>query len=187
MLINPTNSTAPFASITDVSSFPMEDEVLFSMHTIFRIGDIKLMDGNNHLYQVNLTLTDNKDQDLRTLTDRIRQETFPNVEGWFRLGLLLRKMGQFYKAQEVYQVLLLQTTNENDKAPIYHQLGWIKDNQGEYPEALTYYEKSLAIYQKTLPSDHLTFADTYNNIGLVYYNMGDYPKAFSYYEKALKI
>ncbi|CAF4171889.1 unnamed protein product, partial [Adineta steineri] len=27
MLINPTNSTAPFASITDVSSFPMEDEV----------------------------------------------------------------------------------------------------------------------------------------------------------------
>ncbi|CAF0844082.1 unnamed protein product [Adineta steineri] len=187
MSINPTNSTTPFASVTDVSYFHTEDEVLFSMHTIFRIGDIKPMGRNNHLYKVNLTLTNNNDQDLRTLTDRIREETFPDVEGWYRLGELLIKMGQSNKAQEVYEVLLRQTTDESDKAPIYHQLGYIKYDQGEYPEALTYYEKSLTIYQKTLPSNHLNLGNSYNNIGMVYDNMGDYPKALSYYEKDLTI
>ncbi|CAF1428831.1 unnamed protein product [Adineta steineri] len=187
MSINPMNSTAPFASVSDVSYFHTEDEVLFSMHTIFRIGDIKSMDGNNQLYQVNLSLTNDNDQDLCALTDQIREETFPNSRGWYRLGQLLFKMAQFNKAQEVYEVLLLQTTNESDKAPIYNQLGMIKRNQREYPEALTCYKKSLAIYQKTLPSNHLSLANPYNNIGIVFRNMGDYPKALSSYEKALAI
>ncbi|CAF1337668.1 unnamed protein product [Adineta steineri] len=187
MSINPTCSTTPFASITGVSYFHTEDEVLFSMHTIFRIGDIKPIDGNNHLYKVNLILTSDNDQDLRTLTDRIRQETFPDSTGWHRLGLLLFKMGQFNKAQEVYEVLLHQTTDESGKSPIYDQLGSIKRDQGEYQEALIYYEKSLAIDQKTLPSNHLNLAFSYNNIGLVYDDMGDYPKALTYYEKALAI
>ncbi|CAF0843495.1 unnamed protein product [Adineta steineri] len=185
--INSTISTTPFASVSDVSYFHTEDEVLFSMHTIFRIGDIEAMDGNNHLYNVNLTLTNDNDQDLRTLTDHIRQETFPDNEGWERLGLLLIKMGQFNKAQKVYEILLHQTTDESDKSPIYHQLGSIKRNQGEYQEALTYYEKSLAIDKKTLPSNHLNLGASYVNIGNVYYNMGDYPKALSYYEKDLAI
>ncbi|CAF3968283.1 unnamed protein product [Adineta steineri] len=187
MSINPTLSTTPFASVTDVSYFHVEDEVLFSMHTIFRIGDIKPIDGNNHLYEVNLTLTNDNDQDLRTLTDHIRQETIPNSKGWYRLGELLIKMGQFNKAQEVYEVLLHQRTDETDKAFIYYQLGSIKDDQGEYPEALTYYEKSLAIYHETLPSNHLSLANPYNNIGVVYDNVGDYPKALSSHEKALAI
>ncbi|CAF0999210.1 unnamed protein product [Adineta steineri] len=187
MSINPTHSTTPFASVSDVSYFHTEDEVLFSMHTIFRIGDIKPMNENNHLYQVNLILTNDNDQDLRILTDHIRQETYPDQEGWERLGLLLQKMGEFNKAQEVYEILLHQTTNESGKAPFYHQLGLIKYDQGEYQEALTYYEKSLSIKQKTLPSNHLNLASSYNNIGLVYYRMCDYPKALSSHEKALTI
>ncbi|CAF1370017.1 unnamed protein product [Adineta steineri] len=187
MSVNSTYSTTPFAAVTDVSYFHTEDEVLFSMHTIFRIGDIKSMDGNNQLYQVNLSLTNDNDQDLRALTDQIREETFPNSRGWYRLGQLLFKMAQFNKAQEIYEVLLLQATNESEKAPIYHRLGSLKDDQGEYPEALTYYERSLAIYEKTLPSNHLNLGHIYNDIGAVYYNMGDYPEALSYYEKDLVI
>ncbi|CAF0775410.1 unnamed protein product [Adineta steineri] len=187
MLINPTHSTTPFASVGGVSYFHTEDEVLFSMHTIFRIGDIKPMDENNHLYQVNLILTTDNDQDLRTLTDRIRQETFPDSKGWYRLGLLLMKMGQFTKAQEIYQVLLHQTTNESDKAPIYYQLGWIKCNQGEYQEALLSHEKALIIRQQLLPSDHPDLGDSYNKIGGVCFSIGNNSKALSYYEKALTI
>ncbi|CAF0819024.1 unnamed protein product [Adineta steineri] len=185
--INPANSTTPFASVANISDIPGEDEVLFSMHTIFRIGDIKPINESNHLYEANLTLTSDNDQDLRILTDHIRQETFPDSEEWYRLGQLLIKMGQFNKAQEVYEVLLNQTTDESQKAPIYHQLGSIKNDQGEYQEALTYYEKSLAIDQKTLPSNHLNFTKSYNNIGVVYDSMGDYPKALFHYEKALAI
>ncbi|CAF0720593.1 unnamed protein product [Adineta steineri] len=187
MSINSACLTTPFASVTDVSYFHTEDEVLFSMHTIFRIGDITPLNENNHLYKVNLTLTSDNDQDLRTLSDQIRQETFPDSKGWYRLGLLLIKMGQFNEAQKIYQVLLPQATNESDKANIQHQLGRIKHNQGEYQEALSYYEKGRAIRQQSLPSNHPDLASSYNNIGLMHYSMDDYPKALSYYEKALAI
>jgi hypothetical protein len=44
MKIDPAQSTSPFASIGDVSYFQGEDEVLFAMHTVFRINDIRPMD-----------------------------------------------------------------------------------------------------------------------------------------------
>jgi hypothetical protein len=127
MTIDPSKSKTPFASLNGISYFPEEDEVLFSMHSVFRIHDIKSMSENQRLFQVDLTLTgENDDKDLRKLTDHIREETLPNQEGWFRLGAVLYKMGQFQKSQQVYEVLLDQAANESDKAPIYNQLGMMK-------------------------------------------------------------
>jgi tetratricopeptide (TPR) repeat protein len=188
MTINPSLSSTPFASITGVSYFQgIEDEVLFSMHTIFRIRQIKSLAENKRLWQVELSLTSDNDKDLRALTDQIRKETLPDSEGWYRLGELLLKMGQPDKAQEVYEVMLRQASDEGGKAHIYHQLGSIKDGQGQYKEAIIFYEQSLAIKQKTLPPTHPDLACTYNNIGMVYDNMGEYSKALLYYEKTLEI
>jgi tetratricopeptide (TPR) repeat protein len=188
MTIDPSKSTTPFASINGISYFPGEDEVLFSMHTVFRIHDIKSMGENQRLFQVDLTLTgENDDKDLRKLTDCIREETYPDSSGWFRFGLVLYKMGQFQKSEQVYEVLLDQETNESDKAPIYGQLGIMKYNQGENKEAIEFYEKTLEINKKTLPPNHSSLAISYNNIGAVYQNMGEYSKALSYYEKSLEI
>jgi tetratricopeptide (TPR) repeat protein len=187
MTIDPSKSTTPFASINGVSFFQTEDEVLFSMHTVFRIGTIQSMGGNPRLFQVDLTLTGEDDKDLRVLMDRIRKETFPNSEGWHRLGLVLHKIGRFDKSQQVYETLLDQTADENAKAPIYSQIALAKNSQGEYEEAITFYDKAVEIYKKTLPPNHLTFASTYNNIGIVYSKMGDYPKTLSSFEKTLEI
>ena len=124
MTIDPAQSTTPFASINDVSYFGKEeDEVLFAMHSIFRIQDIQPMGENGRLFRVELTLTSDNDKDLHVLTDRIREESFPDSEGWYRLGSVLGKMGQPQKAQQVYEMLLEQETEERRKAPIYHQLG----------------------------------------------------------------
>ena len=126
------------------------------MHTVFRINGIKPLGENQRLIQVDLTLTgENDDKDLRELTDRIREETSPDDEGWYRLGMALRRMGQFQKCQQVYEVMLEQATDESKKGNIYDQLGSAKSVQGEYKEAITYYEKSLEIYKKTLPPNHL--------------------------------
>jgi tetratricopeptide (TPR) repeat protein len=187
MTIEPSKSTTPFASINGVSYFQTEAEVLFSMHTVFRIEKIQSMGENHRLFRVDLTLTGEDDKDLRVLMDRIREETFPDNEGWYRLGLVLHKMGQFDKSQQVYEALLDQTTDESEKAPIYGQIALAKDSQGEYEEAITFHDKTIQIYKKILPPNHLNFADTYNNIGEVYRKMGDYLKALSYYETALEI
>ena len=88
-------------------------------------------------------------------------------------------MGQFQKSQQVYEVLLDQATNEEGKAPIYHQLGIMKRNQGEYKEAITFYEKSIEIEKKVVPLRHSNLANSYDSIGMVYNNMGENSKALS--------
>jgi tetratricopeptide (TPR) repeat protein len=186
MSINPSVLSSPFAAIKEVSYFKTEEEILFSMHTIFRIGEIKQIDNNTRLYQVHLQLTADDDEQLRILTKRIGEEAKGDT-GWKRLGELLLTIGQLNKAEELYKVLLEQTSDESEKAYYYHQLGYVKDHQGDYEKAIRYYEKSLEIKQKTLSANHPSLATSYNNIGLVYYHMGGYSKALSFYEKDFDI
>ena len=188
MTIHPSQSTTPFASINDVSAYgDKEDEVLFAMHTVFRIQDIRSMGGNARLFQVELTLTSDNDKDLHALTNRIREESCPDDEGWYRLGSVLWQVGQPQKAQHIYEILLEQETEESGKGPIYNQLGGIKEAQGEYQEAIAFYEKSLEIKKKILVPNDPDMTISYNNIGSVYLNMGEYPKALSSLKKALTI
>ncbi|CAF1055672.1 unnamed protein product [Adineta steineri] len=187
MKVDPSQSTTPFASIAGISGFQGEDEVLFSMHSVFRIQDIKAMHGNNRLYEVNMILTADNDPELSRLTDYIRKENSSDEEGWYRLGSVLIDMGQFDKAGNIYHVLLDQRKDDKDRVTIYHRLGLIKYNQGKFQEALTFYKKSLAIRQKSLPPNHPDSAKSYNSIGNVHCNTGNYPKTLFYYEKALEI
>ncbi|CAF1456802.1 unnamed protein product [Adineta steineri] len=185
MSIDPCLKAAPFASIQEMSYFKGEEETLFSMHTVFRVNTIKQMDNKNQVYQVELQLTSDDDQQLRLLTDRIRKEAIGS--GWQRLAKLLVKIGQFNKADEVYTVLLEQTSDESEKAIYYNQLGRIKDDQGDYEKAIWYHKQGLEIKKKILPSYHRDLAISYSNIGSVYHKMGEYLEALSFYEKDLEI
>ena len=188
MNIDPAQSSTPFACVADVGRFGnQEDEVLFSMHSVFRIGELTLVDGNVRLVQMQLNLASDKDNDLRDLIDTIRKETFPDSEGWCRLGLVLWKMGESAKAERVYDTLLRQKIEESAKAGIYNQLEVIKCGQGEYLEAIACYEKSIEIHEKQILRNDPNLALSYNNIAVVYDSMDDYPKALSFHEKALAI
>ncbi|CAF1668410.1 unnamed protein product, partial [Adineta ricciae] len=185
--IDPNIGTTPFASIGDFSYFEDEAEILFSMHSVFRVGTIRQTGDKNKLYhEVQLQLTADDDPQLRVLTNRIESEVQGST-GWHRLGKLLLQIGQLDKAEELYTVLLEQASDNNDRALYYHQLGCLKDGQGDYKMAIKYYEKALEINEKTLPSNHPHLAASYSNIGGVYKNMGEYSKALSFYEKALEI
>ncbi|CAF1359252.1 unnamed protein product [Adineta steineri] len=184
--IDPCLQSTPFASIKEESYCKEEDEILFSMHTVFQVGAIKQMDNNKQVYQVELQLTSDDDHQLRTLTDRIQEEV-GSTTGWRRLGKLLLTIDEFDKAEEVYNVLLKQTSDEDEKSLYYGCLGHVKHEQGDYEKAIWYYEQGLDIKQKLLPSNHLLLATSYSNIGSVYNNKGDYATALSFYEKALEI
>jgi tetratricopeptide (TPR) repeat protein len=161
IIVDPSQATTPFASINNIGYLQdKDDEVLFSIHTVFRILDIKPMDKSQYLYKINLILTSNKDKDLRALTDRIQTETEQST-GWDRLGLMLFKMGQSNKAQDLYETLLEQATKESEKGDIYYQLGRAKHILGEYREALKFYENSLTIRQQLLPRNHFDLAKCY--------------------------
>ncbi|CAF1399751.1 unnamed protein product [Adineta steineri] len=182
MSVDPNVKSALFASIKELSYFKEEYEILFSMHTVFRVGTTKQLNNNNRLYQVELQLTSDDDPQLRLLTGRIREEA--SGSRWQRLGDLLLTIGQFNKAEELYNELLEHTYEVTEKAIYYQKLGHVHFNQGDYDKAIWYYEKSLHIREKTLPSNHSDLAILYNNIGGVYDSMGEYSKALSFYEKA---
>jgi tetratricopeptide (TPR) repeat protein len=184
--IDPSISSSPFARIDDISQFRDEEEVLFSMHTVFRIGEIKPTEDNTHLWQVNLELTSDQDQQLSTLTKQIRQETSGST-GYERLGKLLIKIGQFQKAEELYQVLLDQTSNMYQKSIFYQQIGDIKDNRGAYDDAILFYEKALEIKENFLPEDSSELGTTYIHIGAVYMKMENFSKASWLYAKGTEI
>ncbi|CAF0869487.1 unnamed protein product [Adineta ricciae] len=185
--VDPLQSKTPFASIRDVSYFSHEDEVLFSMHSVFRVHDIETLVDNEDLYQVNLSLTTDDDKELCVLMDHIRKESFPTHGSWYRLGAILFKMGQSNEAKQIYQVLLNQTIDDDEKASIYSQLGMIMYSQGEYFDALKFHKKALKIREQSSSPNQCNVALSYNNIGNVYLRRCDYSKALSYHEKALSL
>ncbi|CAF1274515.1 unnamed protein product [Adineta steineri] len=182
MTINPRVASTPFASIKEVSYFNTEGEILFSMHTVFRVGTIKKVDNNDQLYEVELQLTADDDEQLRQLTKCISEESGGNT-GWKRLSNLLIKTGHFEKAKELYDVLLKQPLNESNNVLYYNNLGYIKYCQGNYEQAIKYYEKTREIFEKPPP----VLGISYNNIGEAHSQMGEYSKALSFHENALEI
>ncbi|CAF1121135.1 unnamed protein product [Adineta ricciae] len=185
--IDQKQSTTSFASVRHISQFPEEEEVLFSMHSIFRIRDVKPMDGNEKVYEVALSLTSDNDEELMVLTEQIRKESFPNTEGWSRLSLVLADIAQSDIAERICQVLIGETPSEDSASHVYNHLGKIKCQKGQYEEAILLFQKSLKLLLMSSSPNHPDVAGSYNNIGNAYSDMGDYPKALSSYEQALKI
>ncbi len=72
-------------------------------------------------------------------------------------------------------------------AMFYNNIGIIYDEQQKYLEALDFYEKSLAIDRKHLPSDHPDLGGSYNNIGIVHRCLGHYDLALEHYNRSLEI
>ena len=186
IFVDPSISSIPFAFVEQLSYFRTEAEVLFSMHSIFRIGHIEKIASNRELYLVDLKLTADDDPQLRLLTDRIREET-TCPSGMNRLCLLLIKIGKFDKAEYLCEMLLNQNLDPSDEAYFYNNLGYLKSQQSDQESALLLHRRALQIHQKSLPPNHPDLASSYNNIASVYDNMGEYSKAVSFHQKALQI
>ncbi|CAF4697418.1 unnamed protein product [Rotaria socialis] len=189
MAINPTESLTsniPFAMIDELSAIPQEKEILFTMHTVFRINEISQMLENSRLWKVQLTITNDDDAQLTGLSQYIQREIVG--KGWYRTGQLLNKVDHFNQVDEFYMELLKNTLHDNDRViGIYDQLTCVKNNQERFTEAVSYIKTSLKINRRPLPEDHPDLAAFYNNIGQVYHDMEDYSKALEFYDKSHQI
>ncbi|CAM4896199.1 unnamed protein product [Rotaria socialis] len=135
---------------------------------------------------IQLAITDERDSQLSALTNRTKEE-IQGSSGWQRMCKLMLKVGHFDQADKRYSELLENFANGSDRAHIYHQLGWLKNDQGKYEEAVKFYKKHLRIKRKTVSEDDASLANTYNSIAGVYDNMEEYSKALEFYQKSLKI
>ena len=184
--IDPNIHSTPFADITNVSVFSHEDEVLFSMHTVFRIDTIRESGDEDGLFEVELHLTTDNDNLLRCITEYCDRE-LGTANQWDRLGSLLIKMGEQRRAEDLYIALLNNAVTSPDQAHYNQTLGHINKDRGNYRQALSYHGKALKIRQETLRVDHPDLARSYNRIATVYQKMGEYWIALFYYLQAFDI
>ena len=188
MKIDPKLSTTPFAFVGKSSFYEQEQEVLFSMHTVCRVGEIQVIHHNFYpLYQVQLTLTEDDNLELDLLTKSVRNTCTGSI-GWDRLGYLLITMGEFDKAEDIYREFLLDQLVGKNHSVVFNKMGIIKYYQGDYSNALSFYEKAIDFYEQNLDDlNHLDVALVHNNIGNLYYDMGEYEKALLAHQKSLSI
>ncbi|CAF3967619.1 unnamed protein product [Adineta steineri] len=206
MTIDSSLTSTPFVNIRDDLT---KGEVLLSIHSIFHIGEIQqISTNNNRLWQVELTLVNKNDLKLDVLNKRILDETISSRKGWCRLSELLIKQNQFNKAQQVCDIAMTQTDDENEKAFFYYQfefmgknldsssidaaacymeIGSIHEKMEIYWKALSFFEIAFGIYEKILPTNDSLVINCINNIGLVYFKRNEYSNAITFFEKTLAI
>jgi tetratricopeptide (TPR) repeat protein len=187
MEIDPSISSTPFACPNSIGYYTnLEDEILFSMHTVFRIGEMEQID--DRLWEVHLRLTSDNDEQLTRLTEYIREKTDASTE-LHRLGSLMFVMGEFDKAEEIFKALLDTTSDEDwtGLASLHHMLGYVHYEKGNPSDALAHFKQSQNIELTYLPLDDPKLCRNYSGIGLILKEQGDLDEALKQFQRSLEI
>ncbi|CAF3621146.1 unnamed protein product [Rotaria sp. Silwood1] len=179
-------SSTPFANIRDLQYHSGQELVLFSMHSVFRIERIQQIGKGSRFWQVQLTMMEHNDGYWSSLTKSMGNEIQGPTE-YHRLNNLLRKICSFEKAFYLCMMPLKQTSDDFEMWNFYYQLGMIKIELGDYTGAISYFQKSIQVYEKKSAINDPHLASSYTNLGLVYANLGEYSKAISCYENGLAV
>ncbi|CAF0762996.1 unnamed protein product [Adineta ricciae] len=163
-----------------------EEETLFSMHSVFRIGKITKL--KNHLHQVELFLTGDNDKDLQMLSECIHRET-QGETGWVQLSKLILNINHLDKSEELLEILLKNSPDADPDKHGYrrHLQGVIKKNKNLVEDALSLFKEALRIYQNSSKCYHIHIATICTEIGSIYHYKQEYSTAIQYYQMALDI
>ena len=143
------------------SCFSDEKEYLWGMNAIFRIGTI--VEVENGLWQVNLTVTTDDDSDLRRLTEYMRREAGV-LSGMQRLGNVMIDMGEWSKAKDIYETL----RHKEENTSIDSQLAYIAYHMNDLDAALKHYQHVLAVLSNDPSQNAHKLSTLYQNIGCIF-------------------
>lgn len=177
------NSKVPAANITGFSAIPKEQEWLFSMGSVFRIGSLKKLPEG--IWVVPLTLTDDQDKQLHDLKQHM-QKSMCDSNSCLNFASLMCTLAAWSKAEYFYLKALESETAWQRRSVLLNNIGLAKGELGKPDEALHYYLKSLELKDVNGSNDKADKASTYNNIATLYYELGKMDLAVFYYQKAIE-
>ena len=184
-------SETSFAPIDDLSNHSIEQEVLFSTHTIFRVKDVKSENDNDGIRIIELELTDENDEQLKGITELFRTQLDHELPSRYRIASLLQQLMHGDLALKLYQELLDLAKSEEEVALLYGRIGCIKSNKGRYSEAELFLKPAISIYENSIVNgkerQFLTpkhAAEIYCAMGTVYARLNDPGSALTFYMKA---
>ena len=178
--------TKPFADITILSYFPLEQETLFMLGSIFRTRSIAASEDG--VWIIRLTLCSELDHDLKPITEHLKTRYSDNKTNLVSLGNLLLDMGRYDEAEKYFRRFLNSTSMEdpNVNALCLHLFGMVDMRRGDYEPSLRWFNKSLAIkMQNQIRDDDVAY--TLNSMGIIYAKTGDHARALQTFQDALSI
>lgn len=175
-------NTKPYGDITSLSYFPDEQEVMIMLGSIFKIEQVEY-DECEEVWTGTLSLCGEDDYALKELMKQMKEETDGGISS---LGWLLYNQGEYEKATNYFQQLLLEPmTDDFDRGQCYRGLGAIQIALQNYDKALENFQKELDLLSEE--NDEENIAETYAKIGEVYFFKKDYDSALLYAQRALNI
>ncbi|CAF3924549.1 unnamed protein product, partial [Rotaria sp. Silwood1] len=132
-----------YALIENSSHFSHEEEILFSIGTIFRIENVEPM--NDTIWSIELKLYNRHNLELKQLMISFEEE-ISKTSTLFDLGNIFFYMGDNDRAEKYNRILLEQLPpNDDFMLIVYTNIGDTYLNRGNYHITSEYYEPALSI------------------------------------------
>ncbi|CAF1148361.1 unnamed protein product [Rotaria sordida] len=176
----------PYADIKRLSAIPEEEEVLFTVSSIFRIENISYDDKIN-LWMAKLTLCSLDDPDIKNFLSSLKQELKGQNE-FVSLGNYFIHMLKYDLAQEHFQKILDQNLVKEDieLAHTYYGLAQANCKKEDYHLAISNLNKALDyLLNNSSLNDHSLVSLCYNDLGSIYGKQSNYVNALQCFGKAL--
>ncbi|CAF1353362.1 unnamed protein product [Didymodactylos carnosus] len=190
--IDTTITTMPFYNIKDLSYFQAEDEILFSIDTIFKLISVEEHCNNDvRVWLFELKLIDKIDNDeLDGLYKYFKDQFSGETTSYGILASILYEMGESEKAEKYSRILLEQLPPDDPGiGVIYSNLGTLYAKKNMLTDAFKMFDKAIDFYSSTnlihySNKEHF-LSIAYTNIASAHLDNGNYTEALKTYEKAL--
>ncbi|CAF4139261.1 unnamed protein product [Rotaria sp. Silwood2] len=182
---NQIHNDQPFAILEGLSSFHQEEEVLFTIGTVFRINFVEQI--TDTFWSVQLTLASKENSELSELINSLEEE-IGEEPTLIQLGKMFFYMSDNDRVEKYNRILLEQLSlAHEDLSAVDNNIGDAYLNRGHYETASEYYYKALSIALDLEPKPHIYLAHSYDCIGLFNDRIGKYDDAIEYLKKARDI
>ncbi|CAF1357346.1 unnamed protein product [Didymodactylos carnosus] len=139
--------TKPFANIKDFSNMKDEEEILFSIGTIWRIKSVSKSDTGT--WRVHLSLTGEETVSSIELLEYFKKQIDKKACTLLTFGNILTEMGEYDKAETYYRILLEEPSIDHEyTATIYINIGRLRYEKDDLEIALDYFKKAFEIIEK---------------------------------------
>jgi tetratricopeptide (TPR) repeat protein len=150
--------TKPYAKVGRSSVMNDEDEIVFSLGTMFSIDSVELL--TDTLWLVDISLIKQPDQDLQDLFDGYKMDIEKSSSDHLTLGIFLTHIGEYVRATHYYNILLVKPNlDPNILVCVYYNLAMVCCEQGLYDEAMKHLEKCTIAYLLYYPNTAYNYAE----------------------------
>ncbi|CAF1440005.1 unnamed protein product, partial [Didymodactylos carnosus] len=160
--------TKPYVFVGPLSDFKHEEEIIFSISTVFRVNSVGQND--DHSWVITLTLCSMVQNVLNI------SEQYPILE---LIGnVMLYNMNDYERAERYYRLAIEDAELDGVRLiTIYKKLGKVCALKGEYSAALENYETAERICLNSFEYDPLLHAEILEEIASVYMTTSEYKTA----------